>query len=326
MHNYKKQLSLFFFVALFFGTFAQSPDYSQTFTNLVFTNPAFAGSRVCPRLYANYRNKYTNLGSAYVNYLASYDQYFYKLKGDIAFVAFRDVQANGVITTSYLNAIYAKAIALNSIWRLKLGLEAGYISSQLSNANQSYSDMIDPVYGYVFSTSETPLNIKQQGLDISSGILLFSPKFYVGFSSHHLNRAVRTDQTSGYIAGRTFSLHGGAQFSLGNDLATSNTPILLAPNFNFQFQNHFSQLLLGLYVQRSKLLTGLWIKQTLKNLESFVLLVGYVQKKYKFAYNCDLYFWDNKLALPETHEVSVTYYFSCSEHKKKPKAMNCPGL
>lgn len=315
---------IFIFIIAFVR--AQSPDHAQTFTNLVFTNPAFAGTRVCPRIYANYRNKYTNLGSAYVTYLATYDQHWSLVNGDVGVVAFRDVQANGVFTSSYFNLMYARGVQLNNTLRLKFGIEAGYIASQMTNSGMSYADMIDPAYGYIYSTEEQSINISQRGLDLTAGVLLLSPKYYFGFSSYHLNRSRRIEPDKGSLAARSYSLHGGLQFSTGGGFSGQSSPLLLAPNFNFQFQQHFSQLLLGLYVQRHKLLTGLWIKHSLKNFESFVLLVGYVQKRLKFAYNCDMYFWTGKLSLPQTHEVSVTYYFSCSEHKKKPRAMNCPGL
>ena len=56
-------------------TYSQDPEFSQFYANPLFLNPALAGSTICPRAIANFRDQWPSVGGAFVTYNASYDQY-----------------------------------------------------------------------------------------------------------------------------------------------------------------------------------------------------------------------------------------------------------
>ena len=59
------------------------PQFTQFYANPIYLNPAFAGSKICPRFAMNYRNEWPSLTGNYVTYSMSYDQYFKNISGGI---------------------------------------------------------------------------------------------------------------------------------------------------------------------------------------------------------------------------------------------------
>ena len=55
-------------------TFGQDPIFTQFYANPMYLNPAFAGSRVCPRVALNYRNEWPNISGNFVTTAADYGQ------------------------------------------------------------------------------------------------------------------------------------------------------------------------------------------------------------------------------------------------------------
>ena len=67
-------LFLFFLVGVNNKVIAQDPIFTQFYSNPIYLNPAFAGSRVCPRFALNYRNEWPNISGNFITTAAAYDQ------------------------------------------------------------------------------------------------------------------------------------------------------------------------------------------------------------------------------------------------------------
>ncbi|MFT4523977.1 MAG: hypothetical protein ACI85F_000118, partial [Bacteroidia bacterium] len=50
---------------------AQDPQFTQFYANPLYLNPAFAGSKRCPRVVMNYRNQWPAISGTFVTYSAS---------------------------------------------------------------------------------------------------------------------------------------------------------------------------------------------------------------------------------------------------------------
>ncbi|MDP6908597.1 MAG: type IX secretion system membrane protein PorP/SprF, partial [Flavobacteriales bacterium] len=77
------------FVLMFVGTwsvdeaFAQDPQFTQFYANPLYLNPAFAGSKRCPRVIMNYRNQWPAISGTFVTYSASFDMDINALHGGL---------------------------------------------------------------------------------------------------------------------------------------------------------------------------------------------------------------------------------------------------
>src|SRR5687768_15690747 len=69
---------------------AQDPQFTQFYANPLYLNPAFAGSKRCPRIAINARLQWTGISGNYRTYAASYDQHIDAISGGIGIRFMRD--------------------------------------------------------------------------------------------------------------------------------------------------------------------------------------------------------------------------------------------
>lgn len=82
----------------------------------------------------------------------------------------------------------------------------------------------------------------------------------------------------------------------------------------------------NIIITLNQLQTGVGYRQNFPvSNESFVFFVGFVEKKYKFAYNCDVEIKSKIGGNFKTHEISFSYQFDCVGKRKKYGAVKAPG-
>ena len=322
----KKSLYLTVLLSIFVNKspFCQTPDFTQVSTNLLYSNPAFAGAIICPKLYLEYRNRFLSLGSAYQTFYGSYDQYLHQVSGDIGIVLIHDRQAKGYIKNTQLGLIYAKEIPLSKKMNFKLGVETDYFLHSASNKELSYPDQIDPFYGYIYNSNEEYFTYSTHKINVSAGLLLYNERFFAGISMYNINQPKSPNYKKSFLLLREYIAHGGAKFNLSKSPKVKSD---ITTIIQLQLENPYTLGIIGANLRVNQLVLGLWNKQnfTLKN-ESFSILIGFVEKKYKFAYNCDMSFSGASSKKIDSHEVSFTYYFNCIDFKRKIRAIRCPGF
>jgi type IX secretion system PorP/SprF family membrane protein len=165
---------------------AQDPEFTQFYSNPLYLNPAFAGSKKCPRIVMNYRNQWPNISGNFVTTSVAYDQRVDGLNGGLGFIVMQDNAAQ-TLKTLRASAIYAYSINVTRKFTVNLGAEATFFQKSLDWNKLTFGDMIDPRRGFVYQTNDVPRGGTASGVDFSAGILGFSDKFYFGFAAHHLN-------------------------------------------------------------------------------------------------------------------------------------------
>ena len=126
MKKYNKITLILLFAALGMqGVKAQDVGYSQFFANPLYLNPAFAGSKVAPRISLAYRAQWPGLVSAFSSVSASYDQYIPDLHGGIGAIVLSDRQGDhGMLNTNMLGAMYSFRFRLHEDIYINLALQA----------------------------------------------------------------------------------------------------------------------------------------------------------------------------------------------------------
>lgn len=305
---------------------AQDPEFSQFYANLLYLNPAFAGSVRCPRMILNYRNQWPALGSTYVTYNASYDQHVDVLGGGVGLLVFNDVQGEGALSKTYINGMYAYTLNVNRNFAVKGGFQASYIQSRLGN-DFIYPDMLDPLYGVVRPTNENQTVFSKGIFDFSAGLVGFSKNYFFGFSVHHLTQPSESfrEASDAYIP-RKYTVHFGSTIPI-KSRNFRRGELSVAPNLLFQQQENFQQLNYGIYLNRKSIVVGAWTRHNFNgHFDSFIMLVGYVQTKIKFAYSYDLTVSRLKNQTLGAHEVSFAYQFNCKQKRKKFRTISCPSF
>lgn len=270
---------------------AQDPIFSQFYAMPLQINPAFAGSALAPRAGLAYRNQWTGFKSAYRTYAAYYEQSFDRLNSGIGFNVEGDNAGDGIFKTNRFSAVYAYRLRVNDFIALKLALEMGVHQVNLNWDKLLFPDQIDEVNGYVYNTEEIRPDVTNRTeLDISSGLLLLSEKFYLGVGLKHLNTPsqsilrINNNLLRGLPIRYTF--HGGTEWIVkkGNKRQEAS---FLSPNFLYVAQNPYHQLNIGMYASLGQVFAGSWFRHTFGNSDAVILLAGFKEGPFKVGISYD---------------------------------------
>ncbi len=295
---------------------AQDPIYSQFYAAPMQLNPAFAGNAYAPFIAANYRSQFSsfNGGAAYSTYSVSYDQFLEGLNSGIGISLMNDDAGQGIYKKTYANVNYAYKIKINDDFSAKMGIQAGIIQTSLDWTKLIFYDQLDAQTGpynpngEVRPSQETkPASTTNTVFDVSTGFLVYSPKFYAGFTAKHL--------TTPYIGFKSsnagligipiqWNVHAGYEITLAE--ATRSKPsTYVTPNIMMVKQADFMQIVGGAYAGFGSVFAGTWLRYSGAP-ESVIALIGFRQDYFKIGYSYDYTISGLSGKTGGTHEISFT--------------------
>ncbi len=271
---------------------AQDPLFSQFYAAPLQLNPAFTGSAFAPRLGINYRHQWPGFENAYRTYAAYYEQNLERLNSGIGFHIEGDNAGNGIYKTTRFSALYSYQLRLSDGVALQFGAEAGVHQTALNWDKLVFPDQVDDLNGAINPTAEVrPESTNKTELDISSGLLLLSPKFWIGGALKHLNSPDETFLLINNNLGRglplRYTLHTGGVIELepGNKLRPAS---FISPNLLFAAQGPYRQINVGAYAGAGSIFGGAWFRHTFRNSDAVILLAGFRQGILKFGVSYDV--------------------------------------
>lgn len=333
-----RRITLLFVLALTtLSTQAQDPMFTQFYANPLWLNPALAGVERCPRVISNYRNQWpqtVNGGVNYVTYAASYDQHVDALSGGLGFQVMNDQSGNRVFNNYYVSAMYSYNLPVNRKFSMRFGLQGTYIQKNLDWSQLTFGDMIDPRYGFIFQTQETPGQDNAKMADFSAGWLGYSQRFYGGIAVHHMTEPRETflqgDETR---LPRKYTVHAGWKIPLNKRFPKEGS---ISPNFLYMRQGNdlaanpnANKLFLGLYANKGPIVGGVWMRSNTGSIEgfateSFIMLFGLQTDYLRFGYSYDLTISRLTNDTGGSHEVSLAFLFDCRPKRTKFRYIDCP--
>ncbi len=297
---------------------AQDPVFTQFYNAPLELNPAFAGNSYTPTIALNYRNQWPGVSNTYQTYAASYDQFLDRYNSGVGLNILSDNAGNGAIKTIKISGLYSYKLKVNDDLHLKIGLEAAAIQTRLDWATFSFPDQVDPEFGVVspggipFPTSEIqPDNLSNSFLDVSTGLLLYSPLFYAGMTFNHITNPDNSFLDGGNdIVGLPFrlSMHGGMQlnFDRGNK---KDEGAFITPNVLYVRQADFSQLNVGAYGSVRSFFVGGWYRHAFTNPDAIIATVGVRAGIFKIGYSYDFTVSDLGINTGGSHELGILINF-----------------
>jgi type IX secretion system PorP/SprF family membrane protein len=306
---------------------AQDPAFSQFYANPLYLNPAFAGASAggCPRATLNYRDQWPGIGRTYVTFSAAYDQHVNALGGGLGIIVAKDRSGAGNLNTTHASLLYSYHLEVSRKFSVKAGFEASYRMINLDWEGLTFGDMIDPKYGFIYPTNEDIVNnpTAVNFPDFSAGFIGYSENLFFGFAAHHL-----TQPNQGFISESQLptklTAHIGGNIPLSR---YKNSITTISPNFLYQKQQDFQQFNYGMYVNRGPIVGGLWARHSVKNVDSFILMVGLIQDAFKFGYSYDITLSNLKNSNTlGAHEISFTLFMPCRSRSKSFNTISCPSF
>ncbi len=318
-------------LALGFTATSQDAHFTQYYANPLYLNPAFAGVAKCPRVNINYRNQYPVL-DVYQTISASYDQYVEGINGGLGLLVVQDEAAGGALTATEVSGIYSYHLKVSRKFTLLAGFQATFRQRKVDWNALNFPDEIDPFYGFVKETNEArPPSPTNSHLDVSTGIIGFTEKFYIGAAFHHL-----TQPNESFFANSKLPMkitaHGGFTIPLGRKRLHNDLQNYLIPNFVYQVQGPYDQLTLSTAFTRGPISGGLGFRTSTAltgeagNPDALIVLLGYAPDEFdwKIGYSYDITISSIANDLGGAHEISLAYQFPCRVRKKQNKAIKCP--
>lgn len=302
---------------------AQIPDFSQSHTNYIYSNPAFAGIKNCPHAYTSYRSRYSSVDGGYSTNFISFDMYVSAFKSDIAAYIIHDIQ-NSVYYSTMFQGIYAKEFQLRKKLFFKTAMALGMVQSKIQTNNLIFSDMLNP-FSNVLEQTEEDISAKNTiNFTVEPAFLVYSDKFFGGVSIKHIQANIIKKRKEDYLLQRVVSLYAGTEFSTTKAF-TKRYLVLMYPYVNVTISDLFSYTQIGMIAQKGRVQFGGGYRQNLPlDAESFEVFVGFFEKKFKFAYNCDISINSYITNNCNSHEVSLSYDFDCMTKRKKYEAVKAP--
>lgn len=300
------------------NVFAQDPEFTQFYSNPLYLNPAFAGTKHCPRVSLNYRNQWPGISGSFVTTSASYDQHVDALSGGLGLLVWNDRAGEGTLTTTNVSGIYSYQIPITRRFSIKAGIQGTWAQKKVDWSKLTFGDMIDARRGFIYNTNEIQRDEPANYVDFSAGVLGFSEKYFFGFAVNHL-----TEPDESVIEGtsplpRKYTLHAGAVLPI----ESKGEPASLSPNIIVQLQQNFLQINFGMYFTKGPIIGGLWYR----NSDSFIALIGFQTGILKFGYSYDITVSKLTNTTAGSHEFSVGLQFDCKPKRRRFRTISCPSF
>lgn len=323
-----------------FKGFSQDIQFSQFYAIPTYQNPAFAGSAYSHRVILHERLQWMSLDARYHTSLISWDKDIEKLRGGVGLMFMRDYQGGDKIVSNEVAGQYSYEVPLSPKYVLRAGVQVGMAWRTVDYSDFRYAqDHTD--YGYSGNTYNQYGNSTFWYGDISSGLMFFSDKLWLGVASHHMNEPKQTFYNN--VNNRLpmkLSFTGGYKFIIKRvspklDFNGRVQEFSITPTFHYKMQGKSDQLDFGLYSQMDRLLLGLWYRgiplktyEYIQNNESAVAMVGFKYRNLVFAYSYD--FTVSRLQRARTggsHELNLTIYMERRKQKTRPmRRLPCPDF
>jgi type IX secretion system PorP/SprF family membrane protein len=305
------------------SVFSQDPEFTQFYSNPVYLNPAFAGSRICPRFVMNHRNEWPNISGKFVTTAAAYDQKVDALRGGLGLVFLNDNAAN-TLTTTRASLIYSYHLKVTRKFSLNFGVEGSYYQKAVDWDRLTFGDMIDARRGFVYLTNQVRKDEPVNNMDFSAGVVGYTEQFYFGFAAHHLTTPNESflDNVESTLPMKLTG-HIGAILPLGSGGSLySEKEESISPNILYTRQGTSQQLNMGVYVKKGALVGGVWYR----NKDAFILTLGLESDMIKVGYSYDVTLSKISIISGGSHEVSLALNFNCKPKKKQFRPISCPSF
>jgi type IX secretion system PorP/SprF family membrane protein len=291
---------------------SQDPQFTQFYAAPTYLNPAFAGSSEQSRLTANYRNQWPSIPGAFVTYRASYDRFIDNISSGVGISAMHDRAGTGAMRATSVDLQYNFEFQIFKDVYVRPAMEFGFTNSSINFNDLTFGDQL--VRDGAESSVEPYMPPVVNYFDFGSGGLIYGRNFWAGASVYHLNEPNQSLLGGASRLNKKLSVHGGYRFNLKSMRNKQGVDLLAA--FQYKKQGEFEQLDLGLYVETSPMVLGIWyrsipFKQTVEgyfNHDAISILAGFHAGPYKIGYSYD--FTVSQLSIGNTggsHEISIIY-------------------
>lgn len=335
----KLRLLLILTFTVLFGTVAnaQDPQFSQFYANPVVLNPAFTGAADGPRVALNFRNQWPRIPNTFRTIAVAADAPFFfgstsrYPRHGLGVSVIGDQAGAGVLQKIDATFNYSFLIPLGRDYdhNIRMGVAGGIQQASIDFFRLRFPDQFGPD-GSIDPTSAELIanNLGDNGSriheQINAGLLYYNKIFYAGVSAFNITQPNQEFIGTGTAGESELPLRVQAYTGVDIPLnAQKPDGPSISPAFMYRWQQPFSQIDLGMYVNLDPIVIGTWYRFD----DAVIFLVGLRRGMFSFGYSYDYTISDLQNSTSGgAHEVSLVLEFEGPRRKgKKPSAkMSCP--
>lgn len=310
--------------------FAQDPQFSQFYAVPIYTNPALTGASGNIRFNAAYRDQYVGVSNNFKTSYAGIDAHVNKL-GGIGATFLNDVAGDGRLTTNQASLSYSFYTPLSRKVRMRAAVQGTFVQKSYDFSKFRFGDQIDDRLGFVYPTQEPVGSQNRMFPNFGAGIVVYSETFFAGFAAHNLTEPNQSfyyenSPKEEFKLPRRFTAHAGLNISLTHE-RNEEQRVTLSPSILYMSQRNFNQLNLGMYVKKQALTAGLWFRQTSKNTDAAIVMLGIKFPKFRLGYSYDVTVSGARTATQGSHEISMAFEITPKKRpRSRTKMISCPAL
>ncbi|MEL6534803.1 MAG: PorP/SprF family type IX secretion system membrane protein [Bacteroidota bacterium] len=322
---------------------AQDAQYSQFYAAPLYLNPAFAGNQgpQMATVGGNFRTQWPGAEATFTTYSAFFDYFYEDWRSGFGAIITRDVEGFRGLSNIQAGLQYAYELPLTKTLTARAGMHVGAIYKTADFSGLIFGDQLDQDGNITGVGTAEPLPGGAQVwlLDLATGVLFYSPRFWLGGAVWHLNRPNQSVAGGESLLRMKTTIHAGykiplrvGQFLVGeNEVGQERSLSITA---QYKLQGAFQQLESGLYATLEPLVVGLWYRgipipnaEGNFNNDGLVALVGMTYNGFNLGYSFDYTLSNVGIRSGGAHEVSVTYDFFLGNPRKPPlnvRRIPCP--
>jgi type IX secretion system PorP/SprF family membrane protein len=302
----------------------------------LYLSPAFAGSEENTRAIVTSRYQWPGLDASYLYNTVSFDHYFSNYKSGIGIIANTDFSTASKLKSNNAGIIYSYQADISKHTVFRPALQISYVNRSLDFNQLSFGSQYDDNGFKGGATNEQFTTDNISYADISTGGLLYSKNYWIGFSAHHLNRPNESFMKGESRLPTKTSIFGGYKFSFTPEWRKKHVNPYeeksISPTFLYKIQGKSDQFDIGLYGRYNTLVVGMWYrgipvklyKPEKTNHDAIIFLIGIIHKGFQLGYSFDYTISKLTSRSGGSHEISLSYGFKTKTKKKIQKRPACP--
>lgn len=315
---------IFFFLTVISGSaYCQGNDYGPGYQLTLMGNPGLTGTEGTGSLRLSYLNLYPgnhyNLHSVNV----SYDGYFRGLHGGAGMFVTNN-SLSGIINDLSAGFSYAYHFQAGRDLFVSTGLSASIFHRGYNFSGAVLPDQIDPLRGAVLPPGEI-LDLKGRSvLDLSTGFLLMSGRFFGGMSVNHLTEPDPDESGNPQNRiNRRVLLHAAGDFNLNE-----NETLKIRPLVKFELEKKYMSAGAGAVLESKYLsVSSVFLMNNYKDLDlqaGFAVASGIVTIFYNYRIN--VLSGNTVLPVSLLHHTGMALSLNNVEKRKAIRTINFPKL
>ncbi len=315
---------VFIFLQFTGQIFAQDIQFSQIFSDILYLNPAYAGSKYCPRAVLAYRNQWSGIRNPYSTYSASFDKYSPVLNGGFGLRFMNDKQGGGIFNQTSADVIYSFHTQLTRKVAVKFAMQTSIVQKSINPKNLVFSNMIDPLSGIVYNSTESFEQRQFATPDFTVAMLINTKNYFMGFVASHIPHSL-VDEHDKYLPVK-YLAHAGGTIKF-DKYDRKRSKFAIKPNIVYINQQNINMLYYGLFFDVNKISLGSFCRQNIDlHFDALVLSLHLNLDKLSISYSYDVTLSSFLGRTLGSHELSISYLFPCDKKIKPYNAISCPSL